>query len=154
MEKLELGMGIKRHPGYTTVDIRPEVKPDFIGDFRTMTFCNLDEVRSHHLFEHFSREESLEVLKQWNTWLKPKGQLVIETPDFEGICRDFHKDPYWMTRHAYGSQESDWAFHKDGWYEDKFKEILPKVGFTLLSVRKTCSRKILPNITILAEKNG
>lgn len=175
MKKIEIGGGKWPHEGYTHIDIEPENKPDIVGDFRTMTFSELEEIRSHHLLEHFNRDEAITILKLWHSWLKPKGTLIIETPDFEGICRDFLINTenvsvdfsgltrYWMTRHAFGSQEKEWAFHKDGWYEEKFRRILPQIGFKITLIKKKKSRVIikkeeineryvLPNILVIAEK--
>ena len=152
MFQLEIGSGRKPHKGYKTVDIEEYAKPDFLGDFRVMTFKDVDTLRAHHVLEHFSRQEGENVLKLWHSWLKKDGLLIIETPDFEGICNNFNKDKYWMTRHAYGSQEAEWAFHRDGWYQEKFEFLLPKLGFQVIEVVKSVSRKILPNITVTAKK--
>lgn len=152
MKKIEIGSGKRPHKGYKTIDVEAYANPTYLGDFRTMSFSELDEIRNHHVLEHFGREEGIKVLKQWCSWLKKDGILVVETPDFEYICENFKKDPYWMTRHAFGSQEASWAFHLDGWYEDKFKEILPKCGFEILSISRNVSRKILPNILVIAKK--
>lgn len=152
MNKLEIGVGKKHHPGYKTIDVEIYANPDYLGDFRTMEFKDIDEIRAHHLLEHFSRKEGEDVLKLWHNWLKKDGLLIVETPDFEGICDNFKKDKYWMTRHAYGSQEAGWAFHRDGWYQEKFEFILPKLGFEILEIRKSVSRKILPNITVISKK--
>lgn len=152
MRRLEIGSGKMPHKDYDTIDIESYAHPDHCGDFRTMNFNDIDEIRSHHLLEHFSRNEALNILDLWHDWLKPGGLLIVETPDFEGICRDFAKDPYWMARHAYGSQEREWAFHRDAWYEAKFKEILPKHGFEILDIKHSFSRKILPNITVTAKR--
>lgn len=149
---IEVGCGLRPHKGYKTIDVEAYAHPDYLGDFRTMTFSNVSVVRSHHVLEHFSRDESLKVLKLWYDWLKPGGTLIVETPDFEGICANFAVDKYWMTRHTFGSQEADWAFHRDGFYEEKFREILPKIGFKIISLTKSKSRKILPNITVVATK--
>ncbi|MEK9207082.1 MAG: hypothetical protein AAB922_01270 [Patescibacteria group bacterium] len=152
MSKLEIGSGRKPHNGYETIDIEAYAKPTYLGDFRTMIFSDIDEIRAHHILEHFSREEGEKVLKLWHSWLKLDGVLIVETPDFEGICENFNKDKYWMTRHAYGSQEAEWAFHRDGWYEEKFLFLLPKLGYEILEMRRNVSRKILPNITVIAKK--
>jgi len=151
--KLDIGCGKKAHKEYKTIDLEEYANPTYLGDFREMTFKDVEVIRTHHLLEHFTREEGLKVLKLWHLWLKKEGVIVIETPDFQGICKDFDKNPYWMTRHAYGSQESDWALHKDGWYEAKFVEVLPKLGFEITEIKhhKTRNRG-LPNITIFAKK--
>jgi predicted SAM-dependent methyltransferase len=154
MTSLNIGCGKRKYRGYTTIDIDSENSPDIVGDFRTMDFKDVDEIRAEHLLEHFSRDEGIQVLKLWHKWLKEGGILIVETPDFEGICRDFEIDKYWMTRHAYGSQNADWAYHRDGYYEQKFKDLLPNLGFEIVSITKNRSRKILPNIKVVAVKHG
>jgi hypothetical protein len=152
MTKLNIGCGIRHLKGYKTIDIEPKNNPDIVGDFRTMKFEDVDEIRAEHILEHFSREEGLQVLAQWVSWLKEGGKLIVETPDIEYICKDWQIDPYWMTRHIYGSQRADWAFHKDGWYEGKFRQELWKLGMDVFSVQRNVSRKLLPNIKVVAIK--
>lgn len=149
---LDIGAGLRPHHGYKTIDVETYAHPDYLGDFWTMSFKDIDIIRSHHLLEHFTRDEGVSVLKLWHSWLKTGGTLIVETPDFEYICKDFSVDPYWMTRHAYGSQEASWAIHKDGWYEDKFRKILPELGYKITQITRNKSRKILPNITVVAQK--
>jgi predicted SAM-dependent methyltransferase len=155
---LELGAGKRPHRGFKTVDIEPSNHPDIVGDFRTMSFKDVDVIRAHHLLEHFSRDEACVVLSQWRGWLKPNGILIVETPDLEYICKGFAdqdaKGKYWFTRHVYGSQESDWAFHRDGFYESKFRSLLPELGFEIVSITRNTSRGILPNIVVTARKVG
>ncbi len=152
VEKLEIGCGRKSHKGYKTIDVEAYAKPDYLGDFRTMNFKDVEVIRMHHVLEHFGREEGVKVLELIHSWLKVGGVFICETPDFEGICQDFSIDPYWMTRHAFGSQEQDWAFHKNGWYESKYRDVFPRVGFIVEGIIKSKSRKILPNITVTAIK--
>lgn len=65
-----------------------------------------------------------------------------------------------MVMAAYGSQEAEWAFHRDGWYEDKFKEILPEIGFKITLIKKKHNyfrdkdrtRYRLPVILVIAKK--
>lgn len=155
-KRLNIGCGRKKYHGYTTIDIEPKNTPDILGDFRTMNFSDIEEIRAEHLLEHFGRDEGVQVLKLWYDWLMPGGRLIVETPDFEMICAGFAEQNtygrYWFTRHAYGSQEADWAFHRDGWYEDKFREILTEIGFEIDTVVRNKTRGILPNIKVLAIK--
>lgn len=151
-KKILLGCRAKILKGYKNIDIENHPGVDIVTDFRTLTFHDLDEVRSHHLLEHFSREESFNVIRLWKSWLKVGGHLIIETPDFEGICQNFNKDKYWMARHSEGSQEAEWAFHRSCWWQEKFEKILSELGFEILEIRKSVSRKILPNITVIAKK--
>lgn len=150
--KLNIGSRYRKYKGYTCIDIEPENKPDIVGDFRTMSFSDIEEIRAEHLLEHFSRDESFIVLSQWRDWLKPGGILIVETPDFEYICKNWDRNHYWMTRHAYGSQEAEWAFHKDGWYEEKYRKEFPVIGFEILSIERNVTRGYLPNIKVTAKK--
>lgn len=164
--KLEIGSGKFPHDGYTTIDIEESNKPDIVGDFRGMNFENIDEIRAHHLLEHFGRDESVEVLKQWRSWLKAGGRLIVETPDFERICSLWSSgglwaNNEWLARHCFGSQEAEWAYHKDGWYKEKFEKIFPMIGFEIELLKQKHSyvrygegniRYRLPNILVIAKK--
>jgi predicted SAM-dependent methyltransferase len=152
MTRLNIGSRRRHHTGYTTIDLEEMSGADIIGDFRGMSFENVEEILAEHLLEHFGRDESEKVIDLWNSWLKKGGKIIIETPDFEGICRDFQINKYWMERHCFGSQEAEWAFHRTGWYESKFLEILPKHGFRIEKITFPKSRHILPNIRIVATK--
>jgi predicted SAM-dependent methyltransferase len=156
MTRLNIGSGRRKYAGYTCIDIEPKNNPDIVGDFRTMSFSEVDEIRAEHILEHFSRDEGLLVLSQWRDWLKPEGVLIVETPDFEYICKDFAsmdtRGQYWLTRHAYGSQEADWAFHRDGWYEAKFRSTFAELGYDILKVERNHTRSYLPNIRVTANK--
>jgi len=165
MKKIEIGSGRMPHAGYETIDVESYANPTYLGDFRNMSFKDVDEIRTHHLLEHFSRKESIEVLKLWRSWLKEGGQLIVETPDIEEICHVWGTIRLWGTkdlliRHMYGSQETDWAYHKDGWYKEKFEEILPKVGFKITLIKQQHSyiradngaKYRLPNILVIANK--
>ncbi len=140
--KLHLGCGEKYLEGYWNIDF-PEgehsvmtPRVDEYGDVRTLSYPenSIDEIRSHHLFEHFSRAEALKLLTKWRTWLKPNGLLVIETPDFETSANFYIHSPsmkrkFQLTRHIFGSQEAGWALHKDYWDKEKFDFVFSKMGF-------------------------
>jgi predicted SAM-dependent methyltransferase len=129
-----------------------------------MTFSDVEEIRSNYLFEHFSRKESIEVLNQWKSWLRVGGKLTLEVPDIEGICKVFGSTRLWADRdtlisHIYGSQERDWAYHKEGWYEDKMRKVLTETGFEVELIKHKHSyirvngiRYRLPNIMAIAIK--
>jgi predicted SAM-dependent methyltransferase len=158
VDRLEIGSGRKPLKGFKTIDIEAYANPDYLGDFRTMCFEDVDEIQSHHLLEHFSRDESIKVLKLWHSWLRPGGKLVVEVPDFEEICNRFISDEnevhkYWLCRHAYGSQEAPWAFHLDGYWEKKLVKMLEEeVGFVVDVVRRRDTRVYLPNLIVEATR--
>lgn len=147
--KLHLGCGELYLEGYVNIDFPPEhhtvvkVKADLYSDIRNLKYPenSIEEIRLHHVFEHFSRQEALKLLADWRKWLKPGGKLVIETPDVETAFQMFAetddlKKRFALLRHVFGSHEADWAYHKDGWGEQKFKFILEKFGFEDIECEK------------------
>ncbi len=54
-------------------------------------------------------------------------------------------------RHVFGSHEAKWAFHLDGWYEEKYRDNLNRLGFKDLQFEFTQWR-LCPNIIIKARK--
>lgn len=139
--KLHLGCQEKYLDGYVNIDLPPsehtveKVKADKYADVRDLKYepASVDEIRSHHLLEHFSRQEALMLLARWHKWLKLDGLLVVETPDFEESVKKFlnskPEDQFVYGRHIYGSEEAAWATHKDYWSENKFRYVLSRLGF-------------------------
>jgi predicted SAM-dependent methyltransferase len=147
--KLHLGCGEKYLEGYVNVDfpasehsvMNPRV--DLTADIGKLSYAenSVDEIRSHHLFEHFSRAEALKLLSRWRSWLKPNGVITVETPDF-ATCAYFFaqttslKRRFELARHMIGSQEAKWALHKDYWDKQKFLFVLKKFGFKDIKIRQ------------------
>ncbi len=140
--KLHLGSGEKYLEGYINIDFPIEKhtvqtpRADLFTDITKLSYPenSVDEIRSHHLFEHFSRAEALKLLVRWRSWLKPDGLLVIETPDFATSAALFltttsMRRKMQLSRHIYGSEEASWAYHKDHWDKDKFSYVLKRMGF-------------------------
>ena len=146
--KLHLGCGGNYLDGYINIDLPEEeqnlmrAKADIYKDIRDLKYPqnSVDEVRNHHLLEHFTRQEALKLLFQWRRWLKPGGLLVIETPDFERclelFLRSDLKTRFKIARHIFGSHESDWAIHRDFWTRGKFKFILTELGFEIIEIKQ------------------
>jgi predicted SAM-dependent methyltransferase len=164
--KLHLGCGQTKLPGYLNIDLPSSnhtVQKISVAD----AYCDVtklhfpkgtvDEVRNHHMFEHFSRSSALALLCAWQEWLKIGGKLHIETPDFKGCAEIFlnekssyHRKQIAM-RHIFGSHEASWAVHWDGWYEEKFEHVLKALGFDEIKFEKIKSRKI-PSLVVYATK--
>lgn len=139
--KLHLGCQEKYLEGYVNIDLPQEAhtvqkaKVDVYADVRTLSYQaeSVDEVRSHHLLEHFSRQEALLLLARWHKWLKMGGVLHVETPDFEESAKKFLSgsldEQFMFARHIFGSHEADWAYHKDFWSENKYTFVLRELGY-------------------------
>jgi predicted SAM-dependent methyltransferase len=148
MTKLHLGCGEKYLEGYVNIDFPDseqnviKTKADVFSNMKDLSYPDgtIDEIRSHHLFEHFTRAEALKLLTRWRGWLKPDGVLVIETPDFSTSAAFFlasssMKRKFELSRHVFGSQEARWALHMDHWDKRKFLFVLKKMGFKDIKVR-------------------
>ena len=141
--RLHLGCGENHFPGYVNIDFPPSehtvqtrVAADLFADITLLDFPDetVDEIRLHHVFEHFGRSQALALLIRWHEWLKVGGTLHIETPDVMGCAKALltgisYKTKQAFLRHAFGSHEAAWAYHYDGWYEEKFQQVLSKLGF-------------------------
>ena len=146
--RLHLGCQSEYLEGYINIDLPPDaqtvetVRADIFADVRDLVYDpgTVDEVRSHHLLEHFSRAEAMVLLARWHKWLKVGGTLVVETPDFEESARKFlhasFEEQCKLGRHIFGSQEAAWAIHKEYWYEKKYKHILERLGFGSIRCEK------------------
>jgi predicted SAM-dependent methyltransferase len=145
--KLHLGCGEKYLEGYVNIDFPDaeqrviKTRADIFSSMKDLSYPenSVDEIRSHHLFEHFSRAEALKLLVRWRTWLKPNGLLIIETPDFSMSASFFllahsRRRKYQLSRHMLGSEEAGWATHKDFWDKEKFSYVFKQLGFKDIKV--------------------
>lgn len=164
--KLHLGCGGTYLNGYVNIDFPPSgktimsVKADVYSDIRDLSYedNSIEEIRSHHLFEHFNRVDALKMLIRWRRWLKPGGKLVIETPDFFWCSLIFSFIPSYpfkmkLGRHIFGSQEDFWGCHLDFWYKSKFKKVLSMLGFKNFRFSHPVYRNLLPNIKVSCVKS-
>ena len=164
--KLHLGCGGTYLDGYVNIDFSPNektimnIRADVYCDIRDLNYedDSIDEIRSHHLFEHFNRVDALRILIKWRRWLKSGGKLVIETPDYFWCSVLFplvpHKFKMKIGRHIFGSQEDFWGCHLDFWYKSKFKRVLSKIGFEHFRFSHPAYRNLLPNIKVSCAKSG
>lgn len=164
--KLHLGCGQKYFEGYINIDYPPAEHTvqdtsvaDEYHDLRKLKYApgTIEEVRLHHVFEHFERFNACAYLASWNSWLKMGGKVHIEVPDFETtIKKNFNllnKSKYEGVglRHIFGSQEAPWAVHYEGYSEGKLRQIVGYFGFGNVKIIKSGYKRTF-NIEIIAEK--
>lgn len=168
MTKLHLGCGNNYLEGYVNIDfpatehtVQKNLTADVYADIRSLAYPvnSIEEIRNHHVFEHFSRPVALALLCRWRDWLYPGGRLIIETPDVMACFKqmllpfiDFASKQQVM-RHLFGSHEAEWALHADGWYEDKFRITLSKLGYSDIQAVKI-KWEMLRNIEVSAKKSS
>lgn len=164
--KLHLGCGTVYLEGYVNIDYPKEdynlkgtIKADKYADITKLRYKknSIEEVRLHHVFEHFSRPIALALLASWFQWLEINGKINIEVPDFGQACKQYlnplvpHKNKYQVLRHIFGSHEAHWAVHWEGWDKSRLHEIFTMIGFENIQIIQK-KNGILRNIQILANK--
>ncbi|MGD0340015.1 MAG: hypothetical protein ABSB78_14635 [Bacteroidota bacterium] len=165
--KLHLGCGERYLEGYQNIDLPPaehtvqnNTRVDEYADILKLRFPadSIEEVRLHHVFEHFSRPIACALVVSWWSWLKPSGLLHIEVPNFDrtawAVLNPFSSDHarHVALRHIFGSQEAAWAVHQEGWSPQRLKQLLTNRGFDHIQVRKY-SYQGTYNFEILAIKS-
>jgi glycosyltransferase involved in cell wall biosynthesis/predicted SAM-dependent methyltransferase len=165
--RLHLGCGEVKLDGYVNVDYPPTQHSvqsngaaDLYADILDLHFpdASVDEIRLHHVFEHFDRPTAHALIGRWHQWLKPGGALHIETPDLRASLRILsskrrpYRDHQVVLRHLFGSHEAAWAVHWDGWYAEKYERVLGALGFGDLRFTHS-SWGLTHNVTVQARKH-
>ena len=125
--KLNLGSGKTPLEGYTNLD-------GATGDsIYPLGYADLDEIRASHVLEHFSRIESVDVVRDWASCLKPGGILKIAVPSFDLVV-DLSKTNKVIAEHfemiIMGGQVDSLDYHKSLWNFDKLEQVLKHVGLS------------------------
>jgi SAM-dependent methyltransferase len=118
------------------VDIREEVNPDYRCDVRNLPFggAEFDLVFSSHVLEHISRDEWENTLNEWVRVLKPEGELILCLPNIEWAIE--HRNEPENLDHVlnvfYGAQSNPYDFHYNGFWPERLKNHLTKLGFKIV----------------------
>jgi len=141
--KYHLGCGEKYFEGYINVDYPQSqhtvanIKADIYENLLKLKYESCQEIRSHHVFEHFNYIESMALLVKWTKALTLEGLLRIDVPDLEALCSSLlesYKNGYILKsfkvlRLLFGSHESDWAYHINGWTPQTLSYVLERFGY-------------------------
>ena len=134
--KLHLACGEMRLPGFTHVDIRPDVHPDVVSNISSMPMFkddSADVIYLCHGLEHFTLEEVPVVLREWHRILEPGGLLYLAMPDFGAMASEyvFGMLSLKLIRMALmGGQEYPENIHYSVWDQTTLYETLYEAGFT------------------------
>jgi hypothetical protein len=149
--KLHLGCGENRLEGYVNIDqppashtVQARSVADEHADIRRLRYPegSIEEVRLHHVFEHFPRPVAIGLAASWGSWLRPGGLLHVEVPDFvrtaRAVLSPFSSKPARLVgiRHIFGSHEAPWAIHCEGWGARTLSDALGVCGFDVERVRR------------------
>lgn len=150
--KLHLGCGEQYLEGYRNIDQPPASHTvqatsvaDEHADISALRYAegSIDEVRLHHVFEHFPRPVAIALVASWASWVKPGGRLHVEVPDFvrtaKSVLSPFASRQRKLVgiRHLFGSHEAPWAVHWEGWSAETLKGVFGLCGFELEEIRET-----------------
>jgi hypothetical protein len=149
--KLHLGCGQTYLDEYINIDypssehtVQTKSVADQYEDITQLRFNrgSVDEVRLHHVFEHFRRPHVAALVACWNTWLSQSGRIHIEVPDLGRIARVFcnpfstSKARAIAERHLFGSHEAPWAAHYEGYDARLMKNLLDTFGFKTEKIQR------------------
>ena len=166
--KLHLGCGEQHLNGYVNIDYPPDqhnvmkVRADAFANIMRLNFSpeSIDEIRLHHVFEHFNRVTALAMLIRWHEWLKHAGILRIETPDLAGSAKTLAGDsPFKLkmaaVRHLAGDQAAAWAYHLDHWFPERYEHTLKKLGFDDVKIKSSAwpHSPFLANVEVTTTKS-
>lgn len=164
--KLHLGCGQKYLKGYLNIDFplsKHSIQNKSVADKHINLLKlnypedSIEEIRLHHVFEHFTRPIACALISIWYLWLKPGGILRIEVPDLYNIAKTIinpFANNYAKTkaiRHLFGSHEASWAIHCGGYTSSSLKRFLEHYGFKIIKLNRN-SWKGTHNIELIAEK--
>ncbi len=149
--KLHLGCGQRYFEGYINIDyplsehsVQKKSVADQLANLLELNYADgtVEEVRLHHVFEHFSRPVTCALLSNWYSWLQPNGILHIEVPDFERTGKaalsifSNRKKRGVALRHIFGSQEAHWAVHFEGHTPKSLARFISLYGFEVNKISR------------------
>lgn len=123
--KLNLGSGCIEIEGYLNLD---GAKGDVIYP---LTYTNVDVIRASHILEHFSIDESIDVVFDWVRCLKLGGVLKIAVPDFTDLLRRMALgESLPFEEIIMGGQTDERDYHKSLWTVEKLRALMVGAGLT------------------------
>lgn len=96
MKILDVGCGLKKHPGAIGIDRNSRSNADVLCDLDRAPYPfaseSFDEIRAVHVIEHVS--DVIRTMEEFHRLLKPGGRLYLATPhytDFSSYCDPTHR---------------------------------------------------------------
>lgn len=151
--RLHLGCGGVRWENFINVDFYPQddflpdssrngCLADVYADIRALGLpnCTVDEIFTSHTFEHFTKWEGIDMLRDWHRMLRQGGRLVIEMPDFwRCVIWLFHplkKKRELGRTQFYGNQwdRHEFETHRYLWSSSEIVGILSGLGFSEVKI--------------------
>jgi predicted SAM-dependent methyltransferase len=140
MLRIDLGCGDNRIEGFDGLDARPLPGVKYVADVRSLPFgdASVDELAARHVIEHFTRDQAMNILREWRRVLKPGAPITIWCPNLLYIAEqylhlpDIDKNPerkYHLLGWLYGEQNYPGNYHYFAYDWWLLSEFLLKAGF-------------------------
>lgn len=165
--KLHLGCGQLYLDGYINIDfpltahsVQRTSVADIQTDISSLRYSpeTIEEVRLHHVFEHFTRPVACALLSGWFSWLKRGGIIRLEVPDFQKTARVMLspfaslKRRSIAQRHLFGSHEATWAVHCEGYTPRGLNYMVEQYGFKVQKISRNAWKGTY-NFELIARKS-
>lgn len=135
-KRLHLGCGAIDHPGFTNIDgisyphVHHVQRIDNLCRFKAGMF---DQVYTSHTLEHFPREQTPNILREWLRVLRQGGCLTLSVPDFDSIVAIYqhaHRNIGAILPPLFGGQDYPFNFHYTAFNEMSLSGLLYEIGFS------------------------
>lgn len=114
-DNLNVGCGLRHFPGFKTLDLDPQTKPDVVWDMENTPLPfeaeSLDCIFGSHVFEHV--RNFIPLVEDFYRILRPGGRLISITPYLGS-------DDAWASpAHVRGFDENTWHYFNQKLYNDQ-----------------------------------
>ena len=132
--KLHLGCGDKFIPGFKHIDLREAPHIDHVCSIDHLPMIednSVELIYACHVLEHFPRDKTAVVLKEWFRVLAPGGILRLAVPDFEAIVKIYQQGTNLESLMGllFGGQDYQYNFHFRTFDFKSIEDLLLSLGF-------------------------
>jgi len=146
--KLNLGCGQDIRPGYVNIDSRQSAGVDVVTDVSRLDYPDnsIGEILASDILEHFPRQQTEAILKEWLRVLKPNGILTIQCPDVRVLSQALVSGQITtqeFSRRIYGGQDYEGNFHHAGFDMEGMKRTLESLGLNTMQAETSNGNLLL-----------
>lgn len=169
---LHLGCGYTILPGFINLDIRDIDGIDKVSEVYPLPYKDntFDLIYGSHLLEHFPRDKTLFILKEWVRVLRKGGTLRLSVPSLEALIKIYQQenDLSQIIGPLYGKQDYPYNYHYTVFDYKTLKKLMEEAGLTavhLWDYRRTThsdywdysqaeTKGVLISLNLEGRKNG
>ena len=141
-DKINVGCGYDKLPGYLNIDVDPACSPDVLivaNDDSMIPRRHFREVLAKDVLEHIPRPKTLAALLSWADYLADGGRLILQTSSILGVAAKLEQLPSFRDQRGwtlclFGNQAHDGDFHFTGFTETTLRVHLLAAGFRVDAV--------------------